>query len=214
MKLPKKYLSNTPLLTLIAANVVPLFGAVFWDWNTFNILFLYWAENLAVGFYTILKMVFFPVPDPAKRLSLGAFLVKTCFIVPFTIHYGLFTAIHGFLVLMFFRNENTGSVMSPYMIGALVALFLSHGVSFVRNYLIKGEYASFNLMKVVIIGPYSRIMVMSIVVFVGGCGVMTLGSPLVGLVLLIALKTAIDARSHLREHKKAAPKSVKPTASD
>ena len=103
MKLPKKHLDNTPLLALIAANVVPLFGAVFWDWNTLNIVFLYWAENLAVGFYTILKMVFFPVPDPAKRLSLGAFLVKTCFIVPFTIHYGLFTAVHGFLILMFFR---------------------------------------------------------------------------------------------------------------
>jgi len=61
---------------LIAANVIPLFGAVFWDWNTFNIVFLYWAENLAIGFYTILKIAFLPVPDPAERRSLAEFFVK------------------------------------------------------------------------------------------------------------------------------------------
>ena len=209
MKRLKKYLFNTPLLALIAANVVPLFGAVFWDWETFNILFLYWAENLAVGLYTILKLVFFPVPDPAKRLSLGAFLVKTCFIVPFTIHYGGFVAAHCLVIMTFFRNENAGSVMSLHMIGALVALFLSHGVSFVRNYLIGGEYASFDLAKVMIFGPYSRVAVMSIAVFVGGWGVVMLGSPLGGLVALIVLKTAIDAISHLREHKKAKPRALR-----
>ena len=104
--------------------------------------------------------------------------------------------------------------MSPYMTGALVVLFLSHGVSFVHNYLIKGEYASVNLLKLMIISPYSRMVVMHIAVFAGGCGVMTLGSPLGGLVVLIVLKTGIDVKLHLREHKKAKPKAVEPPASD
>ena len=213
MKLPKKYLSNTPLLTLIAANVIPLFGAVFWDWDTFNIVFLYWAENLAIGFYAILKIAFLPVPDPAERRSLGEFFVKICLILPFTIHYGLFTAVHGLAVLTFFEKEKAGSVMSPHMTGALAALFLSHGVSFVRNYLLKGEFASLNLSKLMII-PYGRTVVMHIAIIAGGFLTMTLGSPLGLLVVLIVLKTVIDVKLHLWEHKKAKPKAVEPPASD
>ena len=203
MRPPKKYSVNTPLLALIAANVIPLFGTVFWDWNAFNIVFLYWAENLAIGFYTILKIAFLNVPDPAERRSLREFFVKLCLILPFTIHYGGFTAIHRLAVLAFFEKEKAGLAMSPHMTGALVALFLSHGVSFVRNYLIKREYASVNLLKLMITGPYSRIVVMHIAVFVGGFVTMTLGSSLGLLVVLIVLKTAIDAKLHLREHKKA-----------
>ncbi|MHC4434296.1 MAG: DUF6498-containing protein, partial [Planctomycetota bacterium] len=52
------YLSNTSLLALAAANVIPLFGAIFWGWDAGNIVLLYWAENLAVGFYNVLKIAF------------------------------------------------------------------------------------------------------------------------------------------------------------
>ena len=202
MKLRKKYLSNSALLALIAANVIPLFGAIFWDWDTFNIVFLYWAENLAIGFYTILKIAFLPVPDPAERRSLGEFFVKIGLILFFTIHYGIFTAVHGFFVTALFEKKEAASVMSPYMTGALVALFLSHGVSFVRNYLLKGEFASANLLKLMIT-PYGRMVVMHIAIIAGGFLTMTLGSPLGLLVVLIALKTVIDVKLHLWEHKKA-----------
>jgi hypothetical protein len=202
MKLPKKYTSDVPLLALAAANVIPLFGAIFWGWDAFNIVFLYWAENFAVGFYTILKIAFLAVPDPAERRSLGEFVVKICLILFFTIHYGIFTAVHGFLVIALFEKEKAGSVMSPYMTGALAVLFLSHGVSFVRNYLLKGEFASANLPKLMIT-PYGRMVVMHIAIIAGGFLTMTLGSPLGLLVILIALKTAIDVKLHLWEHKKA-----------
>jgi len=212
MKVPKKYSSNAPLLALIAANVIPLFGAVFWGWNTFNIVFLYWAENLAIGFYTILKIAFLPVPDPAERRSLAEFFVNICLILFFTVHYGLFTAVHGFMVLMLFEKEKAGSVMSPYMTGALAVLFLSHGVSFVRNYLLKGEFASANLLKLMIT-PYGRMVVMHIAIIAGGFLTMTLGSPLGLLVVLIALKTVIDVKLHLWEHKKAKPHALEPAES-
>jgi len=195
MKVPKNYLSNTPLLTLKAANVVPLFGVIFRGWNAFNIVFLYWAENFAVGFYSILKIAF-------GRCRRDEFLGKVLVILFFTIHYGLFTAVHGFLVLLLFEKEKAASLMSPYMTGALVALFLSHGVSFVRNYLLKGEFASANLLKLMTI-PYGRMVVMHTAIIAGGFLTMTLGSPLGLLVVLIALKTVIDVKLHLWEHKKA-----------
>lgn len=187
-------------MALAAANVIPLFGAVLWGWSAFNIIFLFWAENFAVGFYTILKMAFAKVP---RRAALGK--GKKFNIAFFTIHYGGFTGIHGFIVLMIFktfRKEEAASVMSPHMMGALVALFLSHGVSFVRNYLFKGEFASARLEKLMF-NPYPRMLVMHIATIAGGFLLMRSGSPLGLLAVLIVLKTAIDIIGHLWEHKKA-----------
>lgn len=221
MRLPRKYISDLPLLALTAANIVPLFGAVLWGWEAFNIVLLYWAENLAVGFYNVLKIACARVAHPAGHLG-------KLFLIPFfTIHYGGFTAIHGFFVLAIFKKEDPGtlsgdtwpcflvfvqlllnvikqaySVMSPPMKGALLALFLSHGVSFVQNYLIKGEFAKADPQKLMA-APYGRIFVMHIAVLAGAFVTMAIGSPLGVLIVLIALKTAIDVKLHQREHKKA-----------
>lgn len=221
MKKPKKYFSNVPLLALTAANVVPLFGTVFWGWEAFNIILLYWAENLAVGFYNILKIAFAKVPHPSAHLG-------KLFLIPFfTIHYGGFTGIHGLFVMAMFKKEDppfpSGDTwpcffvfvqmlinvirqayvsMSTQMRYALLALFLSHGVSFVHNYLIKGEYASASPQKLMA-SPYGRIVVMHIAIIAGGFLTMALGSPLGVLVVLILLKTVIDVKLHQREHRKA-----------
>lgn len=221
MKLPKKYSSNIPLPALTAANVVPLFGAIFWDWEAFNIVLLYWAENLAVGFYNILKIAFAKAPHPAGHLG-------KLFLIPFfTVHYGGFTGVHGIFVLAMFKKEGPSSqsgddwpcffvfvqmllnvikqayaAMSTEMRLALLALCLSHGVSFVHNYLLKGEYAKASLPKLMA-SPYGRIVVMHVAIIAGGFLTMALGSPLGVLVVLVVLETAIDVKLHLWEHKKA-----------
>ena len=221
MKQPKEYLYNIPLLALTVANVIPLFGAVFWNWDAFNIVLLYWGENLAVGFYNILKIAFAKVPHPSAHL--GKF-----FLIPFfTVHYGGFTGIHGIFVLALFKREEPPipsgdswpcflvfvqmlrivikqaySAMSTQMKCALLALFPSHGVSFVHNYLLKGEFASANPQKLML-SPYSRIVVMHVAIIAGVFVTMAIGSPLGVLAMLIVLKTTIDVKLHLREHKKA-----------
>ena len=206
---------------MTAANVVPLFGAIFWDWEAFNIVLLYWAENLAVGFYNILKIAFAKAPHPAGHLG-------KLFLIPFfTVHYGGFTGVHGIFVLAMFKKEGPSSqsgddwpcffvfvqmllnvikqayaAMSTEMRLALLALCLSHGVSFVHNYLLKGEYAKASLPKLMA-SPYGRIVVMHVAIIAGGFLTMALGSPLGVLVVLVVLETAIDVKLHLWEHKKA-----------
>jgi hypothetical protein len=69
MRFLKKYWSDIPLLTLVAANTVPLWGVLFLGWDAFYIVLLYWAENLAVGFYNILKIAFVKVPHPVEHLG-------------------------------------------------------------------------------------------------------------------------------------------------
>ena len=51
--------------SLIGANLIPLVGVLFFGWDAATILVLYWAENLIVGFYSILRTVLASVePDP------------------------------------------------------------------------------------------------------------------------------------------------------
>ncbi len=185
--------------------------------------FLYRAAVLAVGFYNVLKMAFAKVRHPIEQLG-------KLFLIPFfMIHYGGFTAIHGFFALAIFsKGEQQGPPLGgeswpcffvflqmlfnivkhimltipPAVRLGVLSLFASHGVSFVYNYFIKGEYAHAKPQK--LMGqPYARVVVMHITILAGGFLLMALGSPIALLLVLIVLKTAIDVKFHLREHKKA-----------
>ena len=214
---------NIPILALLAANAVPLAGVLFLGWDAFVIVLFYWAENLAVGFYNVLKMAFAKVGHPIEHLG-------KLFMIPFFIvHYGGFTAIHGFFILAIFSKGEQGppiisgkswpcvfvfvqllinvighiiTIIPPTVRLGILSLFASHGVSFVYNYFIKGEYAHAKLNKLMS-QPYSRIFVMHITILGGGFGLMILGSPLALLLVLVVLKTVIDVKMHLLEHKKA-----------
>ena len=64
-----------PVIALLAANAIPLFGVLFLEWDAFFIVLLYWSENLVIGFYNILKIAFAAVPQPADHLKF--------FLIPF-----------------------------------------------------------------------------------------------------------------------------------
>jgi hypothetical protein len=42
---------------LILANVIPLVGALAWGWSVFEIVVTYWAENLLIGFFTLIRIL-------------------------------------------------------------------------------------------------------------------------------------------------------------
>jgi len=219
MKLTKKDF-DIPVIALLASNTIPLFGVLFLGWDAFFIVLLYWSENLIIGFYNILKIVFTAAPHPIAHLG------KLFFIPFFTIHYGGFTAVHGLFVLAIFNKVDENfmgrekwpfcliflellvnvirhmySVIPSQMKLAILALFLSHGVSFVYNYLLRGEFMTAKPQKLMA-SPYARVAVMHVAIIAGAFLTMAIGSPAAILVVLVILKTVVDARFHLREHKK------------
>ena len=218
---------DLPLLALIVANTIPLLGVIFLKWDIFYIVFFYWAENLAVGFYNVLKMVFVKVKHPGENFA-------KLFMIPFfMVHYGGFTAGHGFFIFHFFGDnhvihtmnhretwpcffvflqmlinllKDVFSSVSPAVRLAIISLFISHGISFVYNYFLKGEYAKTNL-GALMGQPYVRIFVLHITVLFGGILLQVTGSPAAFIIILIVLKTGIDIKLHIFEHKKAILKS-------
>lgn len=198
-------------LALVAANLVPLAGVLFLGWSVFATLLLFWLENVIVGGFNVLRMAWARPHNPALWAG-------KLFLIPFfIIHYGMFVTVHGIFVLAFFGGVGAGALSGGFpgpatflhavqgagITLAALALVASHGFSFLFNYLGAGEYRTVPL-EALMRGPYGRVVVLHLVILGGGFLVMTLGSPLVPLALLVVLKTGLDLVAHTREHKGAA----------
>jgi hypothetical protein len=191
-------------LVLVAANLVPLVAVVASQWTVFSVLLMYWCENVVVGALNVLRMAAADPQDPAAN-------VGKVFLIPFFIvHYGIFTMVHGIFVLTLF-GPGGGTSLDPERLVAAVgqagiwygvlAMALSHGFSFLHNYLWGGEYRRVSLQQVMF-QPYSRVMVLHFTILFGGLGAKALGDPVGALVVLVAAKTWLDLRAHLAERRK------------
>ena len=209
------------ILALIVANLAPLFGVLFFGWDAATIVLLYWVENLIIGGYNILMLIL-------VKVETGSAQFQKLFMIPFfTIHYGGFCAAHGFFLLTFFKIGGDMDVFSPQdpwpgpliFVQLLVSvitqlwesrpagfewpvlgLVVSHGISFIRNYLIGGEYLTRSTGKLMS-RPYKRIVLMHVAIIAGGVPIMMLGSPVPLLCILIVLKIAMDIWLHNKSHK-------------
>lgn len=192
---------------LVLANLVPLYGVVTLGWDAFAVILLFWFENVVIGFYNILRMLS-ARPDDVGRWAAKLFLIPF-----FTVHYGMFTFVHGIFVVILFGSGTVESLENPGIAmfsGALtaagvvwggVALFVSHGFSFAWNYVGTGEYRRATL-EGLMKQPYTRIVVLHLVILGSGFLVMALGMPVIGLLSLVVLKIGFDLRAHVGEHKK------------
>lgn len=209
---------------LVAVNLGLLLGVILLDWSVFDIVFLYWAENLVIGVINVFKMIA-ANPDPlsgltdesgkpvSRRLpaeyrnSAMGWAVKL-FIIPFFIvHYGGFCLGHGVFVFALFNEagefgNDLWSALPALVTGglgiSLALLAASHLASFFLNYLGGGEYRRTSA-AALMMRPYGRIVALHVTIILGGFLAMALGDHLLLLVVLVVLKTFVDLAMHGRE---------------
>lgn len=205
-----KTLSNIyAVISLIVANLIPLFGVMFYGWNVFSLMLLYWLENVIIGFFTILKMKKaegsllnkFPMSLKVNGRDVSSFKRQSmfderAFFIPFfTLHFGLFTFVQGIFVLVFFFSSQV--TFAGVIIGFL-SLCFSHFMSYQLNYLDREEYKTTSV-EYLFISPYPRIVVMQLTVILGGMFALSNQTIYAG-ILLVVLKTIADLVTHLIEH--------------
>lgn len=88
-----------------------------------------------------------------------------------------------------------------------IGLAISHGISFVVNYLGRGEYRKVSPQEQAQ-RPYGRLVILHLAIIFGGFVSLLMGSPLGSIVVLVVLKTAIDVRLHQREHQSLAARAA------
>lgn len=197
----------TSFYALIAANAVTALGVFFLGWDARDMVLLFWVENLIIGLFALLRVIFAPGNIFAKVFTIPFF----CF------HFGMFTFVHGiFVVLLTFGPDGfqdqglraMALMALKQVLPAAAALFLSHGYSFVANYLVLGEYKRTDV-KREMERPYSRVVIMHFTILAAFFLMVPLGlSPgeagtaarMVPALVLLAIKTLADASAHLKAH--------------
>ncbi len=187
---------------LIAVNVLPLLGVLFFGWSTFSIVFIYWCENVLIGVINLLKMLTCSRHHAAKLF----------FLPFFTFHYGMFCFVHGVFVFALLGdgreafdvwNSSIAALREQHLIWAVLGLGASHLLSFFLNYLGKGEYQR-TIVTGLMLQPYGRIVVLHLAILLGAFATSALGSSVWLLMILIVGKTMLDLMLHLSERKKNA----------
>ena len=201
----KAVLRKPSVLVLIVANLIPLWGVIFRGWDVSNILHLYWAENVAVGVVSVLKIL--------SNQHEGSVLPAKIFLAGFfSVHYGFFCFGHAMFVFggIVSNSPDFGSpagraleylTTHKLLIGGFLA---SHLFSFFTNYLMNGEAKRLDAGKVMFL-PYRRIVILHVTIIFGGMAVVALGSPVGLVVILVIAKTFGDLFFHVKEHEGTDP---------
>lgn len=211
---------------LITANLLLIPCVLAWDWSVFDLVFLYWAENVVIGVINVLRMAIASpeTAQPPKRVSIrgrrfpgmpghagaagNAHHAFKFFIIPFfVLHYGGFCYGHGVFVMTLFDDSGASGLLpalaslTPAMMWAVGLLAASHLFSLAFNYLLGGEYRRTNA-AALMIRPYGRIVALHVTILFGALLIEWLGSPLGLLIVLVAAKTAADLALHETERGK------------
>lgn len=185
-------------LVLLIANIAALLAAVYFEWDVFQLMILYWLETAIIGFFSIVKMI-----HRGKLLAIPL-------IVFFCFHFGMFMFVHFLFLISLFGDGSFNEPLSAnliiytltsnaeFLLLPFLALFGSHLFSFFYNYFGKREYEKRSI-AYFFAYPYPRVVIMHITIIVGAFFVLQFG-PVFGLILLATLKIFADTIAHLEVH--------------
>ncbi len=208
--------STISLVALVAFNLVPLVGVLFWGWSLRLILVLYWLESGIVGVINIFKIALARGPDPVgmtMRVA-GPGISRTmpagCLIPFFIVHYGIFWLVHGVFVFTLPLFAARVGDSSPPDFGVLpgstlllagLGLAISHASSFFLNYVGRREYLRVSPGQQMF-SVYGRVVALHLTILGGGFLIVLLGAPVAALAILVVAKIILDLRLHLRERER------------
>lgn len=188
---------------LVLSNMIPLFGVIFWQWEIYSIMMLYWAETGVIGFYQLLKILF---SGHNMRFALIPF---------FMFHFGMFMLVHLIFIQFMFGSKFIGQVLLGQPIlttgffrvlaGVLVSLIvfiISHGHSFYQNFYKWRFQITGRDVASLMIEPYKRVIIMHLTILVGGFLAFAFKAGVIGVIILVIVKTTIDLISHYNQHSK------------
>lgn len=172
------------LAGIVLFNAIPLAGVLLFDWHVFEVMLLYWFENVAIGVAHFVRMrIAERASPPPGGMSQANF---------FAMHYGMFTFIHGIFVIAIFGVVMNG--LSDYRGGLetpLLALIFWQLVSLAADYVLtdgfKGQKPEDMLFQ-----PYPRVLALHITIIVAAWAIAEMGGPVWSVALLVTLKTIGD----------------------
>jgi len=173
-----------PLLGILLVNAIPLVGVVVFGWSVFEVLFLYWFENVAIGVTHAIRL---EICTRTNAVADGR--STTTF---FMMHYGLFTFVHGIFVVTLFGIVAGGFAdIGPSFAGAALAV-VGWQVVFLVFDALRTDGFKGSTPDAMMFEPYPRVLALHMTVLAGGWLVSELGTPVWALAVLVTVKTLFD----------------------
>jgi hypothetical protein len=175
MPIKNKFLS---VIVLIAVNLFPIFGAIYFGWNIFEIVTLYVLETFIIGLLNAFKMLF----------TKGN--LKFALIPFFLFHYNFFILVQTVFVIIllgpgdgqsFLDGDSLENFITTFtkkeMMLTIGVLAISHIFSFFHNFIGKKQFEKKETGHY-FVAPYKRIFVQQFVVIFGAWIVMLFNTPM------------------------------------
>ena len=201
---------ETSILLLILTNCIPLAGVLFFGWNVFETVFLYWMESAVIALATIALLALMPIPASLRE---GVPVNQKLIAIPFFIlHFSAFMAAHLFFIVLFLGQSDQGGMIqqafetlrkTPSIGWAILSLFVSHGYSFFTNQILTKKYLQPLDKKSfwpIMVRPYKRIFLMQFTILIGAFAVLLLGLPQPIIAVFVGVKIFFDLKAHKKEH--------------
>lgn len=174
---------------LIAANLLPIKAVLDGSLGLGDVFVLYWLENVIVYLLTIVQLRTAEHPDDFTTVF-------------FSIHYGIFTLVHG--VFAFVLAGLSGGFIGGwlYWTVVVVAMLFSDLLSLGINWFARGERRFVSPTRVAM-APYPRMLVMHGAIIAGAFLVFdpqrSAWGATLAVVILCSAKTVIDLAFHVLE---------------
>lgn len=174
----QQFVSYLAKLFFILANLLPLYGVWFWNWDAKQIFLVYCMESIIVGLMTIGRMTLTGLFGPrTSQTSAKGDFSWVGLVLFFIVHYGFFLAIQ---MGIFFGVSNMiprargpfetiqaiPSVMSLQSWIMLLALWAAYMMDLVMNFMIPKKFHETNI-YMEMFRPYPRVVVQQFVVIIG-----------------------------------------------
>lgn len=202
MPSPMDFVRHPSIAGAFLVSLLPLVGFFLWGWTASVLVLVYWLENLVIGVFALLRMTASVAPLGAPGLGVLAFAGPF-----FILHFGGFCTGHGaFIMLLANAGPAGGPLPEGLDLGAMVKAAIGaapgvgatmgviaawKGILFLGQFLRRGDYLTTNPIAEMF-RPYSRIVTLHLAIFAGFLGLVALGEPAWGMLILIGLKTAYD----------------------
>lgn len=201
------------LFLLLALNLIPLLGVIFFEWDIFTVILLFWLENAVIGIFNCLKIVGCKGSKSGKP-QVKAWHANLGMAFFFLVHYGFFTTGHGLVILDIFVKDFKGDIWQVWSwvyhwLGAIdgvlwlgvIALVGYWLFDFIQFWLHERQTKNANKQMM---EPYSRILIAHLVLLFGAFVVSRFGYELAIVALMVVVKTFINYQDALKKQTKTA----------
>lgn len=194
---------------LLLANLVPVIGFLFFEWSFLSIIFVYWAESVVIGLYTIPKILISGLYSAmkAKTKTFRQFVMPFVYIPFFCFH--IFGVLGAIMVAVFSTADIPAELLEQVFLQemanvstyAILGFVISHGISFLSNFIGKKEYQRVSA-DAYVFSPYLRVILLGLIIFFGG--ILTLGNFIPGMYMIIFIigKINVDIWLYILERSK------------